>query len=43
MNNPFVGPFSRIKMSFPLLSSRTDELISTPKIITFLRDPLPTE
>ena len=34
--NPFVGPLSRIKISFPLLSMCTDELISAPKIVTFL-------
>ena len=34
--NPCVGPFPKIKMSFPLLSIRTDELISTPKIIALL-------
>ena len=34
--NPCVGPFPRIKIYFSLLSICTDELISTPKIRTFL-------
>ena len=34
--NSCVGPFPIIKISFPLLSTWTDELVSTPKIITFL-------
>ena len=33
-SNPCVGPIPRIKIS--LLSVCTDELISTPKIMTFL-------
>ena len=33
---PCVEPLSRIKISFPLSSICTDELISTPKIMTFL-------
>ena len=37
--NPFLGPFSKIKMFFPLLSALVDELISTPKIIAFLPAP----
>ena len=36
---PCVGPLSRIKMSYFLLSTWTEELISTPKIITFLPNP----
>ena len=35
-SNSYVGPIPRIKISFPLLSICTDELISTPKMITFL-------
>ena len=34
--NLCVGPLPRIKLSFFLLSIFVDELISTPKIITFL-------
>ena len=34
-SNPCVGPSPRIKISFPLLSTCTDELISAPKIMTF--------
>ena len=33
--NPYVGLSARIKISFPLLSTGTDEFISAPKIITF--------
>ena len=33
-SNPRVGPSPRIKISFPLLSICTDELISPPKIMT---------
>ena len=33
--SPCVGPSPRIKIPFPLLSTCTDELISTPKIMTF--------
>ena len=40
-SNPCVGPIPRIKISFPLLSTCTDELKSTPKIMTFL-PPLPS-
>ena len=36
MSNTCEGPSSRIKMSYLLLSTCTEELISTPKIITFL-------
>ena len=36
MLNACVGPLPRIKVSFFLLSNFVDELISTPKIITFL-------
>ena len=35
-SNPYVGHVPRIKIYFPLLSIYTDELISTPKINTFL-------
>ena len=35
-SNPCFGPISRIKISFSLLLICTDELISTPKIMTFL-------
>ena len=38
--NPYVGPFPRIRISFPLLSIWIDEFISTPKIITFWSSPL---
>ena len=41
--NPCVVPSPRIKISFFLLSTCTEELISTPKIITFLPNPLATE
>ena len=34
-SNPCVGPLPKIKISFFLLSIFVDELISTPKIITF--------
>ena len=34
-SNPCVGPSPEIRVSFPLLSICTDELISAPKIITF--------
>ena len=34
--NPCVGPLPRIKISFPLLSICTDELISAPNTMTFL-------
>ena len=40
-SNPWVGPFPRIKKHFFLLSIFVDELISTPKIITFLLNPAP--
>ena len=36
----FVGPLRRI-ISFFLLSTRTDELISAPNVITFLPTPQP--
>ena len=42
-SNPCVDPLLRIKMSFFLLSIFDDELISTPKIITFLPTSLPNE
>ena len=35
LSNPCVSFLSRIKISFPLLSTCTDKLISTPKIKTF--------
>ena len=34
--NPCLGPSPRIKISFPLLSTLADELISATKIITVL-------
>ena len=43
LSNPCVGPLPRIKMSFFLLSIFVDELISAPKIITFLPISLPIE
>ena len=39
--NPSSGPLPRIKISFFLLSTCTYELISVPKIIKFLPNPLP--
>ena len=42
-SNPCIGPSARIKIYFFLLSACTEELISTPKIIQFLPNPLPTE
>ena len=36
LSNPYVGPLPRITISLFLISICTDELISTPKIITFL-------
>ena len=41
--NPCVGSSPRIKISFSLLSTCTEELISTPKIMQFLPNPLPNE
>ena len=35
-SNPCAGPLPRIKISFLLLSIWADELISTPRMITFL-------
>ena len=35
-SNPYVDPSPRIKVSFPLISICRDELISAPKIMTFL-------
>ena len=35
-SNPYVGPLPKIKIYFFLLSVFVDELMSTPKIITFL-------
>ena len=40
-SNPCVGPLPKIKISFFLLSSCTEELKSTGKIITFLPNPIP--
>ena len=40
-SNPCVGPYPKIKMSFFLLSTWVEELISTPKIITFWLNPPP--
>ena len=40
-SNPCVGPLPKIKISFFLLSIFVDELMSTPKIITFLPNPIP--
>ena len=37
--NPCVGPFSQIKMSFPLLSILIEEFMSIPKIATFFPVP----
>ena len=37
--SPCIGPLSRIKMSSFLLSTRTEELEFTPKIITVLPNP----
>ena len=34
-SNPCVGPSPRIKISFPLLLTCTDELMSAPEIMTF--------
>ena len=42
-SNPCVSPLPRIKIHFFLLSIFVDELISTPKIITFLPISLPIE
>ena len=39
--NPKVGPKPNIKNSFLRLSTCDDELLSTPKFITFLTVPLP--
>ena len=36
-----VGPLPKIKMSFFLLSIFVDELMSTPKVIKFLPNPMP--
>ena len=42
-SNSCVGHLPRIKISFFLLSICGDEFISTPKTITCLTTPLPTE
>ena len=39
-SHPCTGPLPKIKISFFLLSVFVDELIFTPKIITFLRNPV---
>ena len=39
-SNPCVGPLPKIKISFFLLSICTKALISTPKVITFLPNPI---
>ena len=41
--NPCVVPLPKIKIYFFLLSIFIDDLISTPKIITFLSTLLPNE
>ena len=41
LSNPFVSPLSRIKIS--LLLAYTDELVSTPKIMTFLQQSFKSE
>ena len=43
LSNPCVDNLPRTKMCFFLLSIFVDELISTPKIITFLPKSLPNE
>ena len=40
-SNPRVGPFSKIKISFFLLSIFADDIISIPKIIAILPNPVP--
>ena len=42
-SNSCVGPSPRTKIYFFLLSTCTKKLMSTPKIIQFLLNPLPTE
>ena len=42
-SNPYVGPLPRINISFFLLSTYTEEFISTRKIITFLPNPIAIE
>ena len=44
-SNPSVGPLTRIKIYFFLLSACTEKLLSTPNIIAFLpiQSPLETE
>ena len=39
-SNPFVGTLVKIKIYFFFLSTCTEELVSTPKIITFLPNPV---
>ena len=39
---PCVGPSPRIRISFFLMSTSAEELISTPNVIQFLPNPLPT-
>ena len=38
-----IGPLTRINKSYFLLSTRQDEFISTPNIITLLPNPLPLD
>ena len=38
-SNPCVGPSPSIKIYFSLVSTCTEEFISTPKVITFLLNP----
>ena len=40
-SKPCVGPLPKIKMSFFLLSIFVDEVMSIPKIATFLPNPVP--
>ena len=39
--NPCLGPLLKIKITFFLFSIFVDELISAPKIITLLSNPVP--
>ena len=43
VSNPYVGPSPRIRIYFFFLSTLTEKLISNPKIIHFLPNPLPIE
>ena len=40
-SNLCVGPLPKIKISFFLLSTFIDKLMFTPKIVTFLPNPVP--